>query len=180
VYKLFKDKRSTKVAVVAHCILNQNSRVLSIAKRSSIITEIMESLIRHDIGIVQMPCPELSYAGMSRAAQSKDQYDTPMFRKHCRKIARETADQIQEYAKCGIKTKLVIGIDGSPSCGVNETSKRNHGENTSKHEKMNGSGILIEELRFILKEKKISTPFHGIRYERLSEDIVEIERLLKH
>jgi len=34
VNELFKDKRSGRIAVVAHCILNQNSRVLGLAERS--------------------------------------------------------------------------------------------------------------------------------------------------
>ena len=179
VKKNFKDKRSGKIATVAHCILNQNSRVSGLAKRSSIITEIVEYFLRKNIGIVQMPCPELTYAGVLRQPQTKDQYDTIMFRSHCRKIAKEIVDQTQDYAKCGIETEIVIGVDGSPSCGVNETSKGSTCERMSKNERVKGSGILIEELRFALKEREISIPFYGIRYERLSEDLVNIEKLLK-
>jgi len=177
--KLLKDKRSGRIAIVAHCILNQNSRVLGLAERSSMITEIVEIFMRKKTGIVQMPCPELGYAGVSRQPQTKDQYDTIMFRSYCRKIAREIVDQTQDYAKRGISTEIVIGVDGSPSCGVNETSKGSTCENMSKNERVKGSGILIEELRFALKETKISIPFYGIRYERLSEDLVNIEKLLK-
>ena len=176
---MFKDKRSGKLALVAHCILNQNSRVLGLAERSSAITEIVESLMYKGIGIIQMPCPELTYAGISRQPQTKAQYDNTIFRKHCRKIAEEIVDQIQEYAKCGIKTKIVIGVDESPSCGVNETSKETVCENLSKHEKVKGSGILIEELQSALKKRKISVPFHGITYKRLTEDLAKIEKLLK-
>ena len=176
---MFKDKRSGRIAIVAHCIINQNSRVLGLAVRSSVITEIVEFLMRNKIGIIQMPCPELSFAGILRRSQSKDQYDTVMFRGHCREIAEEIVDQIQKYAKCGINAEIVIGVDGSPSCGVNEVLKGNPCENISKHERVKGSGILIEELRFALKERKISIPFHGIRYERLPNDLVEIEKLLK-
>jgi predicted secreted protein len=176
---MFKDKRSGRIAIVAHCILNQNSRVLGLAERSSMITEIVEFLLRKKIGILQMPCPELTYAGVSRQPQTKDQYNTLMFRSHCRKIANEIADQIQDYKKSGITTEIGIGVDGSPSCGVNETSKGSTCENMSKNERVNGSGILIEQLRFALKEKKIPIPFYGIRYERLSEDLVNTEKLLK-
>lgn len=177
--KLLKDKRSGEIAIVAHCILNQNSRVLGLAERSSVITEIVEFLMRKEIGIVQMPCPELTYAGILRRSQTRDQYDTVMFRSYCRKIAEETVNQIQEYSKCGIKTEIVIVVDGSPSCGVNETSKGNPCQNVSKHKKTSGSGILIQELRFALKERSISIPFHGVRYERLPQDLVKIEKLLK-
>ena len=177
--KLFKDKRSGKIAIVAHCILNQNSRVLGLAERSSMITEIVEFLIRKKIGIVQMSCPELTYAGVLRQPQTKDQYDTIMFRSHCRKIAKGIVDQIQDYEKCGISTEIIVGVDGSPSCGVNETSKGSTCENMLKSKRVKGSGILIEELRFALKERQISVPFYGIRYERLSEDLAKIEKLLK-
>jgi len=179
VNKLFKDKRSGRIAIVAHCILNQNSRVLGLAERPSMITEIVGFFLLGKIGILQMPCPELTYAGVLRQPQTKDQYNTIMFRGHCRKIAKEIVDQIQDYAKCGINTEIIIGVDGSPSCGVNETSKGSTCENTSKNERVKGSGILIEQLRFALKERKSSIPFYGIRYERLSEDLANIEKLLK-
>jgi len=97
----------------------------------------------------------------------------------CRKIAKEIVDQIQDYAKCGISTEIVIGVDGSPSCSVNETSKGKPCKNLSKNGKVKGSGILIEQLRFALKERKISIPFYGIRYERLLEDLARIEKLVE-
>ena len=176
---MFKDKRSGKFALVAHCILNQNSRVLGLAERTSVIMEILEFLMDKGLGIIQMPCPELTYAGILRQSRTKDQYDNTMFRRYCRGIAEEIVDHIQEYSKCGINAKIVIGVDGSPSCGVNGTSKETVCENLSRHEKVKGSGVLIEELQSALKKKKISIPFHGITYERLREDLAKIEKLLE-
>lgn len=176
---MIKDKRSGKLALVAYCILNQNSRAIGLAERSSVITEIVEFLMRNEIGIIQVPCPELTYAGVLRQPQTKDQYDNVMFRRHCRKIVEEVANQIQEYEKCGIKVKLVIGVDGSPSCCVNETSKRKTCKSMLEHKKVNGPGILIEELRSALDERRVSVPFYGIHYERLKGDIIKLERLIK-
>jgi len=158
---MLEDKRSRKIALVAHCILNQNSRVFGLAERSSAIGEILEFLTHNNMGIIQMPCPELTYAGILRKSQTKNQYDDAKFRRHCKKIAEEIIAQIQEYIKGKIKTKVVIGVDGSPSCGVAD------------------SGILIEELRSILKKKGLTVPFHGIRYERLSEDIAKLRSLIR-
>jgi predicted secreted protein len=141
--------------------LNQNSRALGLAKKPSAITEVIEFLMHKDIGIIQMPCPELAYDGLLRPPRTKDQYNNVIFREHCRKISEEIANQIQEYSEAGVKAKIIIGVDGSPSCGVIN------------------SGILIEELRSALKKKKIELPFHGIRYERLSEDIAELEKLIR-
>jgi len=158
---MLEDKRSRKIALVAHCILNQNSRVFGLAEKSSVIAEIVEFLTHNDMGIIQMPCPELTYAGILRKSQTKNQYDDAKFRSHCKKIAEEIVAQIQEYIKGKIKTKIVIGVDGSPSCGVTD------------------SGILIEELQSILKKKGLTVPFHGIRYERLSEDIAKLKNLIR-
>jgi len=177
---MLKDKRSEKIAVVAHCILNQNSRVLGLAKRSSAITEVVEFLIRNDMGIIQMPCPELSHAGILRKEQTRDQYDNAVFRKGCRKIAAEIVDQIREYSKAGIKTKMIIGVDGSPSCGVNKTSKINPCKSMAESQSVKGFGILMEELCLELRKKKFSIPFYGIRYERLSEDLDEMKKLVKN
>jgi predicted secreted protein len=158
---MLSDKRSGKIAIVAHCILNQNSRALGLAKKPSAITEVIEFLIRKNIGIIQMPCPEMAYNGLSRPPRTKDQYDNVIFREHCRKIAEEIAKQIQEYFEAGVKAKIIVGVDGSPSCCVTN------------------SGILIEELRSALKKRKIELPFYGIRYESLSEDIAELEKLIR-
>jgi predicted secreted protein len=118
-------------------------------------------LIFNDMGIIQMPCPELTYAGILRKSQTKNQYGDAMFRRHCKKIAKEIVEQIQEYSKGKIKARIIIGVDGSPSCGITD------------------SGILIEELRSMLKKKGFTVPFYGIRYERLSEDLAELGKLIR-
>lgn len=176
---LFKDKRSGSIAVVAHCVLNQNSRVPGLAERPCVIEEIVQLLVRNSIGLIQMPCPELSYAGLLRRRLAKDQYDTPMFRGLCKKVAEETADQIQEYAKCGIKTEIVVGVDGSPSCSVGEISKRSLGEDQQRQERVEDVGILMEELRIALREREISIPFAGIGHRHLSVDLANITRCLE-
>lgn len=176
---MFKDKRSASVAVVAHCILNQNSRVPGLAERPCVIKEIVELLTRNSIGLIQMPCPELSYAGLLRRRLTKDQYDTPVFRGFCRKVAEEIADQIQEYAKCGIRTEMVIGVNGSPSCSVGGTSKRNLGEDQQRQETVEDDGILMEELRIALREMEISIPFVAIGYRHLPVDLANIKRCLE-
>ncbi|MBX5328862.1 MAG: hypothetical protein QHH18_04920 [Candidatus Bathyarchaeota archaeon] len=164
---MFKDNRSGKIVLVAHCILNQNSRVFGLAERSSAITEIVDFLIRKDLGVIQLPCPELTYAGMSRPPKTKEQYLTTTFREHCKKIAEDIAEQIQEYEKCRIKLKLVLGVAGSPSCNV------------AGDLKVEDFGILMEELHHALSKRGISAPFYGIRYNRLLEDLTELEKIVK-
>jgi len=114
------------------------------------------------IGIIQLPCPELVYAGSSRPPQTKKQYDNPRYRNLCRKFAEDIVSQIQEYEKCGVRLKLVVGVGRSPSCAVNEPS-----------------GILMEELRKTLHHREISAPFYEIDTEGLKEDLTELEELLR-
>jgi predicted secreted protein len=94
---MFDDGRSGKIALIAHCILNQNSRAIGLAKRPSTVTEIVDFLARNRIGIIQMPCPEVVYAGVPRHPQTKDQCDNGTFRWQCKKIAKKAVNQIRQY-----------------------------------------------------------------------------------
>jgi len=159
---MIQDKRSRKIVVVAHCILNQNSRVLGIAYYPGMINEIVDVLRKYEVGIVQMPCPELTYAGLLRGSQTIEQYDTPAFRRHCRQIASGIADQVKEYSRNGFKVLAVLGVDGSPTCGVGENSQ----------------GILMEELLSELKERKVAVPMKGVGHKRAGQDAVWLEKVL--
>lgn len=170
---IFNDERSGKIAVVAHCVLNQNARVPGLAEKPSTITEITEFLNRNKIGIIQMPCPELIYAGVSRQPQTKEQYANKIYRKLCGKIADEIAHQIQEYKRCKIETLFVIGVDGSPSCSVKATKC-----NTNR-QKVRDYGILIEELQFALKKRQIEIPFYGVHYNSLKDDLAKLNRQIE-
>ncbi|MGB9741120.1 MAG: CD3072 family TudS-related putative desulfidase [Candidatus Bathyarchaeia archaeon] len=156
------DGRGRRLALVAHCILNQNSRVFGLAKRAGMIGEVVEVLMRYGVGVIQMPCPELVYAGLSRVPKTRVQYDDLRFRGLCRKIAEQLVEQISEYERHGIRLKVVVGVDGSPSCGVN-----------------GNSGILIEELRLALDKVGVSVPFYGVDYRRLRNAACKLDRLVR-
>jgi predicted secreted protein len=159
---MLDDKRSWKIVLVAHCILNQNARVLGLADKPGAVGDVVDFLMRSGVGIIQMPCPEFTYAGLLRQPKTREQYDNTMFRRHCRKFADEIANQISEYAKGGVKLVLVVGVDGSPSCSVKEPS-----------------GIFMEELRSALNKHGFSAPFCEINLESLREDIAEMEKYVK-
>jgi predicted secreted protein len=158
---MHKDKRSRKIAIVAHCILNQNSRAKGLAKRPNAITEIVDFLLKNDVGIIQMPCPELSSAGTQREGSTKECYDNASFRKHCRKIAEEIVNQIQDYAASQIGTRVIIGVEGSPSCSVTTP------------------GILMEELRSVLEKRQVSVAFFEASYQLSNKEWNNLERLIK-
>jgi len=156
---MWDDKRSGKIAIIAHCLLNQNSRAQGLVKKPTTVKEVLDFLTQKRIDIIQMPCPEITYAGVLREPRTKDEYDTDLFRKHCRKIAREILQQIKEYHVHGIKTLFILGVEGSPSCGVNEVS-----------------GILIEELHKLLTKNRYAIPIYGIHLENPKNDIRNIEK----
>src|SRR5660398_308484 len=47
--------------------------------------------------------------------------DTPGFRAHCRRLAGPVLRQVEQFRATGYDA-VVIGADGSPSCGVRSTS----------------------------------------------------------
>ena len=63
---MFTDGRSKRIIFIAHCMLNQNSISDGTADFPSLNKEILNFLIEKDIGIIQMPCPELCCLGLDR------------------------------------------------------------------------------------------------------------------
>ena len=63
---MFTDGRSKKVVFIAHCILNQNSISDGTAVFPAAFKEVIKKFLDADIGIVQMPCPELCCLGLNR------------------------------------------------------------------------------------------------------------------
>ena len=173
---MIQDNRLRKIVVVAHCILNQNSRVFGIAYYKGMIREIIDQLRDFEVGVIQMPCPEVTYAGLLRWSKTKEQYDNLFFRKHCRQIAFNVTDQIEEYLKNDFEVLAILGVDGSPTCGVEETSIGYKGgllpESVAlqKAKFTKSSGIFIEELRSELKKRKLTVPIKGIRDTRAKKD----------
>jgi predicted secreted protein len=117
------DERSEKIIFLSHCCLNQNSKVRGIARYPGAIRPLVELLLEHGIGMYQMPCPEMLYLGNMRWGQVKDQYNHPMFRKHCRRLAEVVIDQVENYRQCGYRILGFVMIDGSPVCGLNRTPR---------------------------------------------------------
>lgn len=159
---MVQDVRGCKVVLVAHCVLNQNARISGSARYPAVASGIVDVLTRHNVGMVQMPCPELLYAGLSRASRTKEEYDTPQYRKHCRQIASSMARQVQEYLQNNIQVLAILGVEESPSCGIGKIS-----------------GMLIEELRSELKKRNITVPFHELKLKKIAETVVWLEKNCK-
>ena len=110
-----------KVALIANCLLNQNAKVCQGANYRGVVSPVVEALRRRGYLLQQLPCPELAFAGVRRWWAVYEQYDTPVYRDHCRRLAQAIAPQIEEYLRRGDEV-ILIGLDGSPSTGVRFTS----------------------------------------------------------
>jgi predicted secreted protein len=139
-----------KVALIANCLLNQNAKVCQGAHYAGVVSPVVEALRSRGYLLQQLPCPELAFAGVRRWWAVYEQYDTPAYRAHCRRLAQAVAPLIERHLRTGDEVVL-IGLDGSPSTGVRFTSsKPEWGGRPNRPEDdweiVAGRGIWIEEL----------------------------------
>ena len=115
------DRRSGRIIFISHCYLNQNAKVRGIARYPGVYQPLFDLLVESDVGIFQMPCPEMGYLGAKRWGQVRDQYDTPMFRRYCQDLAEGVVDQAEDYSKGEYRILAFMMVDGSPVCGLKRT-----------------------------------------------------------
>jgi predicted secreted protein len=158
-----------RVAFIAHCLLNQNAKVEGGALRPAVWEPVLDLLQERGYAIRQMPCPELAFAGARRFWGVREQFDTPLYRRHCRRLASLVAAVMAQHVAAGDDVVLV-GIDSSPTMGVEFTcssptwgGKPDVGEDDSAL--VEGRGIFVEELEAVLIERDLPLPRRtGIRH----------------
>jgi predicted secreted protein len=158
-----------RVAFIAHCVLNQNAKVEGGAVRPGMWEPVLDLLREHEYVIRQMPCPELAFGGARRFWGVREQFDTPLYRRHCRRLARLVASVMQRHVSAGDDVVL-IGVDSSPTMGVDFSpsapgwaGKPDIGEDDSML--VRGEGIFLEELKAECAERGVPYPRStGIRH----------------
>jgi predicted secreted protein len=191
----FADERSKKVMFIAHCLINENTRYMGGAFCRGINKEIIDILNHTDCGIVQMICPErLAWGGIYKKslyqyhgkAKKKFIFNIsalfmPLFmfilNRKMKWIAQYTAEEIQDYITNGMEIEGIIGIKGSPACGVtacpdlqeyfkwsskidiNKVTRKEQNEILKKVTK-NGSGEYIKFLKRELEKRKLKVAFY--------------------
>jgi len=148
-----------KVALLANCLLNQNAKVCQGARYAGAVGPVLEALRSRGYLLQQLPCPELAFAGVRRWWAVYEQYDTPAYRAHCRRLAQAIAPLIEHYLRRGDEV-ILIGLDGSPSSGVRFTSsKPDWGGRPNRPEDdweiVPRRGIWIEELEAELSRRAL-------------------------
>lgn len=162
-YLLLSDKRKRRIVFVSHCWLNMNTRFPEGSGFEGANVPLIEVLLQHGLGIVQMPCPEFLCLGLEKEGWgTKSEQD---LRACFRRVAETVADQIKIYLSYGYDIVAIIGMNPSPSCGVEATKGKGTmlglNRDTSEQE---GSGVFIEELRNLAAERGLARlPFFGVR-----------------
>lgn len=130
-----EDERGKKVIFLSHCLLNENTRYLGGACRRAGINELIDYLQEQGIGIIQMQCPEQKTWGGVLKKEMLQGYGIKgtwlnNFRKPYLKYfiwktkrsyssqAKAVVSEINDYIDSGFEVAGIIGIKGSPSCGL--------------------------------------------------------------
>lgn len=188
------DERGRKVIFLSHCLLNENTRYLGGAFRRAGVDELIDDLQKKGIGIIQMKCPEQKTWGgvlkreMLMGYCIKGTFLKPFLnaymvffiwktKRSFKKIAREVVSEIKDYMDSGFEVSGMIGIKGSPSCGVSASldlkksaqfaadldittlNREYFNKNCYKTCMVNKSGLFFDALKIELLSKNLKVKF---------------------
>ena len=166
------DNRSKKFVLIPFCLQCQAAQASGIVKQpwSSSITPIMELLIRSNLNIIQMPCPETLYYGLVRKPMGFSKYDSNDYREHCANLAHNLTEMVTSIKISGYDVVAILGIDLSPSCAVNYVYT---------HKGMiRRKGLFLDELSQELSSKQIEIPFIGINRRSVTKSQETLMKIL--
>lgn len=170
-----EDMRSKRFVFVPFCLMCQAFQARGIVKHGwrGVIKPIIEVLVKEDINIVQMPCPESNHGGflkgLKREPKGINDYDNIEFNQLCNKLASETVGMMKAILLNGYKIEAILGIEYSPSCAV----KYQYTNKGTIHR----SGIFIENLRTILDQEGICIPFIGVNRRGIKKSVKELKEI---
>ena len=168
-----------KILIVSHCILNNASKLKSFDEaemqaEDALRREVLKKAIDSGVQLLQLPCPEYLQYGYHRWGHTMDQFNNVFFRSRCREMLQSVVQQLEEYLANPEEFQIlgVLGVDGSPSCGVKYTCRAKWGGEFSGRSDLSellgscrleqGSGVLMSVLREMLKEKNQEVKFDAL------------------
>jgi len=177
------------IIVLSHCILNEHSKLESANLSKPNIIKLISYLLKKNIGIIQLPCPEVHMYGIKRWGHVKEQFDTPFFRQVSRDLIKDLSLQIKEYIKNDYLLVGIVGIEGSPSCGAFKScmSKEWGGEfkdielvrqKVSTIIYRDVRGVFMEEVENVFTKMDIQPKFFGLIEGLIDELIKDIDSYL--
>jgi predicted secreted protein len=181
---MFNDKRNKKIILTAHCLMNQNSISDGTADFPSQFDKVINLLMTHKIGIIQLPCPELICLGLDR--QNRDNagrelllentrirclLDKKEHQKILKNKAKEIVTQIEEYKKYDFKIVGIIGVNRSPSCGIETT--------TINGEETKGRGIFMRIIEEEFGKRGLKIRMIGSKTCKEKESVKMIKKFIE-
>lgn len=184
------DKRSGKIVVVSHCILNVHSLEDGLAIYSGLEEDVVKLLVSKGVGIFQIPCPEMEVFGIFRKPLPKEPYERPKVRQRYKSLAEDITKRLMWFKRRKYAIVAVLGAEGSPTCGINIVGKWKDVSRKGRFPEdvmfVEGIGVFMEEFKKILEQKGIQTNWIGIpgksvrliKPDVLKETIRKIENML--
>jgi predicted secreted protein len=182
---MFEDQRAKRIIILAHCILNQNAKLDRCAHHQGAVADVVQVFLQNGIGIVQIECPEMLYLGLQRQASADSQAtveaeDTRIAERMTDDqaqalidgIAQRIVGQIADYRDNGFAVLGILGINGSPTCGV-ETTWRCGCE-------LAGHGQLIAAISRHLERRGITVPLRGIKSAQVEHAVRAAVEMVTH
>lgn len=180
---MFTDQRGRKLIVLAHCILNQNAKLDRCAHCPGAIAEVVGVLLEAGIGFMQMDCAEMLHLGLDRQTDrstpaSVASEDTRIARRMLEPaagaiiddIAERVVGQILDYRRQQFDVIGIVGINGSPTCGV-ETTWRDDCEPAAY-------GLLTQAIADRLSTAGVAIPLRGIRSKNPGDAAATVRALI--
>lgn len=185
-------KRNKRIVVLAHCILNANSKVDGLSLYPGSMNPLIQFFLSEGIGMIQLPCPETQVYGIRRWGHVKEQFSHPFFRKQISNLVEPTIMDLVAYRDMGYDIMAIIGIDGSPSCGVSKTCSSSEwfGELENSDQLMEkkstlieveSPGVFIEEIVGLMQQYQLDIPFLAVDeicYEESVQQVIETLKTL--
>ena len=113
--------------IVSHCILNHAAKVeqdeAELAGEYKIREELLQLVLKKEVQLFQMPCPEFIMYGSQRWGHVKNQFQHPFYKEQCRKLLDSVLMQVQEYTQHPETFSVmgIVSVEGSPNCGYHRT-----------------------------------------------------------
>jgi len=170
------DERSKKFIFIPFCLICQAFQAQGIVRYgySAVIKPIIEEILRQNINIIQMPCPESQLggykSGLKRDPKGIERYDTPEFREICQRLALEVTEMVKAILANGYEILAILGMEYSPSCAT----KIQYSSRGTFHR----PGLFIEALKSQFDKEKIKISFIGINRRGIKKSLGELRQLI--
>lgn len=161
------DSRSNTIIFACHCLLNANAKVYGLADYPGTFPPLREYLERSSAGVIQLQCPEMIHFGPKRWWHNRSQFEIPAYQTLCKRLANEAADLASQYTNSNYTILGLLGVEGSPSCGVRETYNSDQWGGEPKSVDLTtcratGAGIFMDAIKESFRQKKLDIPCVGI------------------